>query len=100
MVQNKLFVQVNDSIRKLASDEAESQGEAWGFICECPEVSCHAMVNLTLSEFDERRASSPPIPVHAAEHDFPPELSLASRRDPDQTEAALSSGSSIGATLT
>jgi hypothetical protein len=67
MVQNRLFVQVNDSIRKLASGATPTQ--AWDFICECPEVTCHAAVNLTLNEFDERRAASPPKPVHAAKHD-------------------------------
>jgi hypothetical protein len=65
MEQDSLFVQVNDSIRTLAS---EGSTESWDFICECPEVSCHASVNLTLIEFDERRAASPPVPIHAAEH--------------------------------
>jgi hypothetical protein len=49
-----LFGHVNDSIRKLAPDGAP--GEAWEFLCECPDVECHAMVTLTLVEFDERRA--------------------------------------------
>jgi len=66
MDQDRLFVEVNDSIRKLASEG--SAAESWDFICECAEVTCHASVNLTLSEFDERRAASPPVPVHAAEH--------------------------------
>lgn len=67
MEQDELFVQVNDSIRTLASEGSAT--EDWAFICECPEVTCHASVNLTLTEFDERRAASPPVPVHAAEHD-------------------------------
>jgi len=66
MEQDTLFVQVNDSIRKLATEASAT--EAWDFICECPEVACHASVSLTLIEFDERRAASPPVPVHAGEH--------------------------------
>jgi len=65
MEQDRLFVRVNDSIRKLASGSAT---ESWDFVCECSEVTCHASVNLTLIEFDDRRSASPPIPVHAAEH--------------------------------
>ncbi len=63
-----LFGHVNDSIRKLAPEGPE--GETWEFICECPDVACHAMVSLTLLEFDERRAASPPVPIlasHAAD---------------------------------
>jgi len=67
MEQDTRFVEVNDSIRELASERPASQ--MWDFICECPEVTCHASVSLTLTEFDERRATSPPVPVHAAEHD-------------------------------
>jgi len=66
MEHDTLFVQVNDSIRKLASEGSPT--ESWDFICECPEVTCLASVNLTLLEFDERRAASPPVPVHATEH--------------------------------
>jgi hypothetical protein len=66
MEQDRLFVQVNDSIRELASDGLAT--ESWDFICECPEVTCHAFVNLTLVEFDQRRAASPPRPVRAAVH--------------------------------
>jgi hypothetical protein len=65
-MEHRLFVAVNDSIRKLAS--AGSGTDSWDFICECPEVTCHASVKLTLIEFDERRAASPPVPVHAADH--------------------------------
>jgi hypothetical protein len=66
MEQDRLFVHVNDSIRKLAGEDPAT--ETWDFICECPEVTCHASVSLTLIEFDDLRAASPPIPVHASEH--------------------------------
>ncbi len=66
MEQDRLFVQVNDSIRRLASEGPAT--ETWDFICECAEVTCRATVNLKLIEFDERRAASPPVPIHAAEH--------------------------------
>jgi hypothetical protein len=66
MESHGLFPHVNDSIRKLAGDGPEQQ--TWEFICECPEVTCHAMVSLTLSEFDQRRTASPPIPILAREH--------------------------------
>jgi hypothetical protein len=65
MEQDRLFVEVNDWIRKLARGPAT---QIWDFICECPEVTCHSSVTLTLTEFDERRAASPRVPVHAAEH--------------------------------
>jgi hypothetical protein len=65
MEQDRLFVQVNDSIRTLASEDST---DSWDFICECPQVSCHASVTLTLIEFDERRAASPPLPIHAPQH--------------------------------
>ena len=63
MDADALFTQVNDSIRSLATEGAVTQ--AWEFICECSDVECHAMVTLTLHEFDERRAASPPLPVLA-----------------------------------
>jgi hypothetical protein len=66
MEPDKLFAQVNDAIRKLAGDGSGT--ETWDFICECSEVTCRAAVHLTLIEFDGRRAASPPVPVHAAEH--------------------------------
>ena len=66
MEQDRFFVEVNDSIRKLAGEASGTQ--AWDFICECPEVTCRGLVNLTLIEFDARRAASPPVPVHAVEH--------------------------------
>jgi hypothetical protein len=67
MEQDKLFVEVNDWIRRLAGGYSATQ--IWEFICECPESTCHSSVSLTLGEFDERRTASPPIPVHAADHD-------------------------------
>lgn len=67
MEKDGLFAHVNDSIRALASEGPPHQ--TWEFICECPDVTCHAMVHLTLSEFDERRAASPPLPIVTAAHD-------------------------------
>jgi hypothetical protein len=67
MEQQGPFAHVNDSIRRLAGDVSVTQ--IWGFICECPDVTCHASVSLTLIEFDERRAASPPVPVLATEHE-------------------------------
>jgi hypothetical protein len=67
MEPNGLFVEVNDWIRRLANGYSAAQ--IWEFICECPEVTCHSSVSLSLEEFDERRAASPPAPVRAAEHD-------------------------------
>jgi hypothetical protein len=61
-----LFGQLNDSIRRLATESTAV--ETWEFICECSDVECHTMVSLTLTEFDERRAASPPAPI-LAEHD-------------------------------
>ena len=66
MEQDRLFVEVNDWIRKLANDYSAPQ--LCEFICECPEITCRSSVSLTLTEFDERRAASPPVPVHAAKH--------------------------------
>lgn len=67
MGQDRLFVEVNDWIRTLAGGYAATQ--VWDFVCECPEVNCRSSVSLTLTEFDERRAALPPVPVRAAEHD-------------------------------
>jgi hypothetical protein len=66
MEHSELFPHVNDSIRKLVDEGLENQ--TWEFICECPELGCHTLVSLTLSEFDEHRAASPSIPILAAEH--------------------------------
>ena len=63
---NGLFEQVNDSIRAQAAER--SPGDTWEFRCECPDVTCHTMVSLTLIEFDERRGASPPAPI-LAEHE-------------------------------
>jgi hypothetical protein len=61
------FGHVNDSIRRLAGEGADS--ETWDFFCECPDVECHALVSLTLIEFDGRRAGTPPVPILASHHD-------------------------------
>jgi hypothetical protein len=66
MENDGVFVHVNDSIRKLANDGPASQ--TWEFICECPELTCHTLVSLTLIEFDERRAATPRLPILATEH--------------------------------
>jgi hypothetical protein len=66
MEKNGVFAHVNNSIRTLASDGPPTQ--TWEFICECPELACHALVALTLTEFDQRRAASPPEPILATEH--------------------------------
>jgi hypothetical protein len=60
------FGLVNDAIRKLAT--AGPGYETWEFFCECSDLECHRVVTLTLVEFDERRAASPPVPVVADEH--------------------------------
>jgi hypothetical protein len=62
-----LFGHVNDSIRRLALETPDS--ETWEFFCECPDVTCHTLVSLTLLEFDERRSALPPIPIRASGHD-------------------------------
>ncbi|HEU5216738.1 MAG TPA: hypothetical protein VFU30_14490 [Gaiellaceae bacterium] len=61
-----IFEQVNDSIRSLATQGPAT--ETWEFICECADVTCHSLVSLTLSEFDERRAASPSLPILAPVH--------------------------------
>jgi hypothetical protein len=61
-----LFGHVNDSIRGLATDDQAN--ETWEFFCECPDLECHALVSLTLVEFDERRASLPPLPILLTGH--------------------------------
>ena len=66
MESTRLFLHVNDSIRRVASDGPASQ--TWEFICECPDLRCHALVTITLGEFDERRAASPAVPIVALEH--------------------------------
>jgi hypothetical protein len=66
MEQSQLFAHVNDSIRDLASEDPAAQ--TWEFICECSDLSCHELVTLTLSEFDEHRLASPALPILATEH--------------------------------
>lgn len=63
---DSLFSQVNDSIRGLAIEGPTD--ELWQFICECPDLRCHALVSLTLAEFDARRAAFPPSPILSATH--------------------------------
>ena len=63
MEQSELFFHVNDSIRRVASQGPQS--ETWEFICECADLTCHLLVTLTLLEFDERRAATPPAPILA-----------------------------------
>jgi len=60
------FREVNDSIRALAPGGLET--DTFEFFCECRDIECHAPVSLTLLEFDEHRAASPPVPI-LAEHD-------------------------------
>ena len=66
MEDSGLFRHVNDSIRGLATEDRSA--ETWGFFCECPDVTCHLMVRLTLGEFDERRTALPRAPILAAGH--------------------------------
>jgi hypothetical protein len=61
-----LFGHVNDSIRGLAIDGPPD--ETWQFICECPDLTCHALVALTLSEFDARRSAATPSPILSSRH--------------------------------
>jgi hypothetical protein len=61
-----LFGHVNDSIRGLAPEDQAS--ETWEFFCECPDLSCHALVSLTVVEFDERRTALPPVPILVVGH--------------------------------
>lgn len=56
-----LFGHVNDSIRSLAIEAPDS--EKWEFFCECRDLECHRLVMLALTEFDERRAAMPPMPI-------------------------------------
>jgi len=61
------FRHVNDSIRGLATEDLGDQ--TWEFFCECPDVGCRRLVSLTLLEFDECRAASPPVPILAGHDD-------------------------------
>ncbi len=60
------YGEVNDSIRRLATTGPATQ--IWEFFCECPDMTCRALVKLTLLEFDERRTAEPPMPILAAHH--------------------------------
>ena len=60
------FEHVNDSIRSLAKEGPAT--ETWEFFCECLDVTCHTLVSLTLLDFDENRALSPPQPILATHH--------------------------------
>lgn len=66
MDSDGLFGHVNDSIRALATEDQQS--ELWEFFCECSDLACHALVSLTVVEFDERRAALPPIPILVTGH--------------------------------
>ena len=66
MDHDGLFAHVNDSIRTLASDGPATQ--TWEFICECPDLTCHTLVSMTLLEFDQRRSSVPALPILATDH--------------------------------
>ena len=67
MEEAGLFAHVNNSIRSLATEVHAS--ETWEFFCECPDLACHALVSLTVGEFDERRTTMPPRPIVATGHD-------------------------------
>ena len=60
------FRDVNDLIRRLAT--AGPATETWEFFCECEDAACHALVSLTLDEFDEHRDGATPLPILAARH--------------------------------
>ena len=66
MEESELFAHVNDSIRSLATEDQTA--ESWDFFCECPDLGCHALVSLTLVEFDARRTALPPAPILATGH--------------------------------
>jgi hypothetical protein len=66
MDSDGLFGHVNDSIRGLATEAQAS--ETWEFFCECPDLSCHALVSLTVVEFDERRTALPTVPILVMGH--------------------------------
>ena len=67
MERDGIFARVNDSIRKLVAAN-DQNAESWEFICECADLGCHTFVTLTVTEFDARRAASPPVPILATEH--------------------------------
>lgn len=59
------FREVNDAIRGLALAGPE---ELWEFFCECDDLACRSLIQLTLREFDDRRAASPRQPILAVHH--------------------------------
>ena len=61
-----LFGLVNNSIRSLATELPEH--ELWEFFCECPDLSCHELIRMTIVEFDKHRATQPQVPILAT-HD-------------------------------
>jgi hypothetical protein len=73
------FREVNDSIRELTSAGAGT--DRFEFLCECPDIECHAMVSLTLHEFDAGRSASPSVPILAAHEDDQPSRSRAGSLD-------------------
>jgi hypothetical protein len=56
------------------------EGAGLGFFCECRDIECHALVSLTLLEFDAHRAASPPVPIVATHEDANPAVHIE-RRD-------------------
>jgi hypothetical protein len=66
MEESGLFAHVNNSIRSLATEAQAS--DTWEFFCECPDLACHALVSLTVVEFDELRTAIPPAPILATAH--------------------------------
>ena len=66
MEESGLFQHVNNSIRSLATEAQAS--DTWEFFCECPDLACHALVSLTVVEFDELRTAMLPAPILATAH--------------------------------
>ena len=66
MEESGLFQHVNNSIRSLATEAQAS--DTWEFFCECPDLACHALVSLTVVEFDELRTAIPPATILATAH--------------------------------
>lgn len=72
MNSHAAFRRVNDSIRELTPGGLET--DTFEFFCECRDIECHATVSLTLLEFDEHRAASPPLPILAEHNGDRPKL--------------------------
>jgi hypothetical protein len=60
------FRDVNDAIRGLAFTGRTD--EMWEFFCECDDLACRSLIQLTLREFDDRRSADPTEPILAADH--------------------------------